>query len=244
MGLLVAEMPHCFLPLGDRHVLCTPYTLALLRTWGTQRPGCPAISKRSCVSTQLAVHVGMDASTKVIILEQCGKNRGYRDADVRGFRPEDGVCLPGGPEVMESVVSMKAACKHIALEGVDVAFSRDAGRCSVRLLGSGGHCTAPYADMSWRWEGALRSDTKFLVVAGTSVTTPTICPCIWETAAQCWSTCHPCRAVSPPTCWEKPYRLLPGHCWSRAPQPVPRAWLAEHTATWILTMENGRVSLL
>ncbi|XP_040825804.1 pyroglutamyl-peptidase 1-like protein [Ochotona curzoniae] len=77
---------------------------------------------------QLAVHVGMDASTKVIILEQCGKNRGYWDADVRGFRPEDGMCLPGGPEVMESVVSMKAACKHIALEGVDVAFSRDAGR--------------------------------------------------------------------------------------------------------------------
>ncbi|XP_048225503.1 pyroglutamyl-peptidase 1-like protein isoform X2 [Perognathus longimembris pacificus] len=38
---------------------------------------------------QLAVHVGMDSSAKVIFLEQYGKNRGYRDADIRGFRPED-----------------------------------------------------------------------------------------------------------------------------------------------------------
>lgn len=78
--------------------------------------------------TQLAVHVGMDMSAKAIFLEQCGKNRGYRDSDVRGFQPEGGVCLPGGPEVMLSVVSMKEVSRRVAVEDVEVAFSRDAGR--------------------------------------------------------------------------------------------------------------------
>lgn len=77
---------------------------------------------------QLAVHVGVDTSSKAIFLEQCGKNRGYRDSDVRGFQPEDGVCLPGGPEVMLSVVNMKEVWRRVAVEGVEVAFSRDAGR--------------------------------------------------------------------------------------------------------------------
>lgn len=77
---------------------------------------------------QLAVHVGMDTSSKAIFLEQCGKNRGYLDSDVRGFQPEDGVCLPGGPEVMLSVVNMKEVCRRVAVEDVEVAFSRDAGR--------------------------------------------------------------------------------------------------------------------
>eukprot|EP00073_Rattus_norvegicus_P043613 XP_017445649.1 PREDICTED: pyroglutamyl-peptidase 1-like protein [Rattus norvegicus] len=72
---------------------------------------------------QLAVHVGMDTSTKAIFLEQCGKNRGYRDSDVRGFQPEDGVCLPGGPEVMLSVINMKEVCRRVAVEDVEVAFS-------------------------------------------------------------------------------------------------------------------------
>uniref|UniRef100_A0A8C9DIC4 Pyroglutamyl-peptidase I like n=1 Tax=Prolemur simus TaxID=1328070 RepID=A0A8C9DIC4_PROSS len=77
---------------------------------------------------QLTVHVGMDASAKAIFLEQCGKNRGYRDADVRGFRPEGGVCLPDGPEVIASGVSMKAVCRGVAIGDLEVAFSRDAGR--------------------------------------------------------------------------------------------------------------------
>ncbi|XP_042554448.1 pyroglutamyl-peptidase 1-like protein [Dipodomys spectabilis] len=77
---------------------------------------------------QLAVHVGVDSSAKVIFLEQCGKNRGYRDADIRGFRPEAGVCLTGGPDVIASVVNMKALCKRVMAEGVEVAFSGDAGR--------------------------------------------------------------------------------------------------------------------
>ncbi|PNI43175.1 PGPEP1L isoform 3, partial [Pan troglodytes] len=77
---------------------------------------------------QLVVHVGMDTAAKAIILEQSGKNQGYRDADIRGFWPEGGVCLPGSPDVLESGVCMKAVCKRVAVEGVDVIFSRDAGR--------------------------------------------------------------------------------------------------------------------
>lgn len=75
------------------------------------------------------MHVGVDTAAKAIVLEQCGKNRGYRDADIRGFRPERGACLPRGPEVIESRVSMKAVSRRVVAEGVEVAFSRDAGRC-------------------------------------------------------------------------------------------------------------------
>ncbi|XP_012377211.3 pyroglutamyl-peptidase 1-like protein isoform X2 [Dasypus novemcinctus] len=77
---------------------------------------------------QLVVHVGVDTSAKAIFLEQCGKNRGYRDADIRGFRPADGVCTPGSPEVIASGVSLRAVCQRVAVDGVEVAFSRDAGR--------------------------------------------------------------------------------------------------------------------
>lgn len=84
-----------------------------------------------CLFTQLVVHVGMDTSARAIILEQSGKNQGYRDADIRGFRPEGGVCLPGGPDTLESGVCMKAVCKHVAVEDVEVLFSRDAGRYAL-----------------------------------------------------------------------------------------------------------------
>ncbi|XP_076980191.1 LOW QUALITY PROTEIN: pyroglutamyl-peptidase 1-like protein [Tamandua tetradactyla] len=70
----------------------------------------------------------MDSSTKAILLEQCGKNRGYRDADIRGFRPDGGVCVPGGPEVIASGVSLRAVCQCVAVDGVELAFSCDAGR--------------------------------------------------------------------------------------------------------------------
>lgn len=85
------------------------------------------------VFTQLTVHVGVDPAVKAIFLEQRGKNRGYRDADIRGFRPERGVCLPDGPEVIVSRVDMKAVSRRVAVEGVAVAFSGDAGRCVASL---------------------------------------------------------------------------------------------------------------
>ncbi|XP_030877095.1 pyroglutamyl-peptidase 1-like protein [Leptonychotes weddellii] len=84
---------------------------------------------------QLAVHIGLDASAKAIVLEQCAKNRGYRDADIRGFRPARGECLPDGPEVIASEISMKAVSERVAVEGVEVTFSRDAGRYIPRVSG-------------------------------------------------------------------------------------------------------------
>ncbi|XP_054569159.1 pyroglutamyl-peptidase 1-like protein [Eptesicus fuscus] len=77
---------------------------------------------------QLTVHVGVDATAKAVVLEQRGRNRWYRETDVRGFRPESGACVPDGPEVIESRVNMKAVSRRVAVEGVEVLFSRDAGR--------------------------------------------------------------------------------------------------------------------
>ncbi|XP_057399113.1 pyroglutamyl-peptidase 1-like protein isoform X3 [Balaenoptera acutorostrata] len=80
---------------------------------------------------ELVVHVGMDPAAKAIFLEQCGKNCGYGDADIRGFHPECGVCLPDGPEVIASGVSMRAVSRRAVVEGVEVAFSRDAGMSAI-----------------------------------------------------------------------------------------------------------------
>nr|XP_020819760.1 pyroglutamyl-peptidase 1-like protein isoform X1 [Phascolarctos cinereus] len=77
---------------------------------------------------QFTVHVGVAPSSKAIILEQCGRNRGYKDEDICGFSPEGGVCLSDGPDVIESTISMKAVCKNISVNGIQVLYSRDAGR--------------------------------------------------------------------------------------------------------------------
>ncbi|CAK6442466.1 unnamed protein product [Pipistrellus nathusii] len=79
---------------------------------------------------QLAVHVGVDSAAKAVVLEQRGRNRCYRETDARGFRPEHGggACVPGGPEVIESRVNLKAVRRRVAEEGVEVLVSRDAGR--------------------------------------------------------------------------------------------------------------------
>ncbi|XP_074863090.1 pyroglutamyl-peptidase 1-like protein [Carettochelys insculpta] len=76
----------------------------------------------------LVVHIGLASSSKAIILEQCGKNKGYKEMDVCGFCPEGGCCLLDGPERIESTINMKTLQKHISVEGIDVVFSRDAGR--------------------------------------------------------------------------------------------------------------------
>uniref|UniRef100_H9GDF4 Pyroglutamyl-peptidase I like n=1 Tax=Anolis carolinensis TaxID=28377 RepID=H9GDF4_ANOCA len=68
------------------------------------------------------------ASKRTIILEQCGKNKGYKDMDVCGFCPEDNCCLLGGPEKIESIINVKEIWKNLWVEGMDIIFSRDAGR--------------------------------------------------------------------------------------------------------------------
>ncbi|OWK59372.1 Pyroglutamyl-peptidase 1 [Lonchura striata] len=64
----------------------------------------------------------------LIILEQCGKNKGYRERDACGFHPEGSCCVLDGPEKIESTINMKTLWKNISVEGIDIIFSRDAGR--------------------------------------------------------------------------------------------------------------------
>ncbi|XP_019359565.1 PREDICTED: pyroglutamyl-peptidase 1-like protein isoform X1 [Gavialis gangeticus] len=76
----------------------------------------------------LTVHIGLASSSKaIIILEQCGKNKGYKEKDVCGYCPQDGCCLLDGPERIDSTIDMKTLWKTVAVEGIDILFSRDAG---------------------------------------------------------------------------------------------------------------------
>ncbi|XP_028287631.1 pyroglutamyl-peptidase 1 [Parambassis ranga] len=80
------------------------------------------------LNPKFAVHLGIARGASVIILEQTGKNRGYTDRDVCGFCPESHCCMEGGPEKLDSVINMRAISKHFTQAGVDVIYSRDAGR--------------------------------------------------------------------------------------------------------------------
>ncbi|KAL7403098.1 hypothetical protein ABVT39_024412 [Epinephelus coioides] len=77
---------------------------------------------------KFAVHLGVARGSSVIILEQTGKNSGYRDKDVCGFCPESHCCVEGGPDKLDSVVNMRAVSKELQQAGADVVYSRDAGR--------------------------------------------------------------------------------------------------------------------
>ncbi|XP_015280038.1 PREDICTED: pyroglutamyl-peptidase 1-like protein isoform X3 [Gekko japonicus] len=83
----------------------------------------------SWAAVKLVIHVGLaSASRATILLEQCGKNKGYKERDVCGFLPEDGCCVSEGPERIESTINMKRVWKNLLTEGIDAVFSRDAGR--------------------------------------------------------------------------------------------------------------------
>lgn len=81
----------------------------------------------ACFS-QFVVHLGVARGSSVIILEQTGKNSGYRDKDVCGLCPESHCCMEGGPEKLDSVINMRTVSKESKQVGVDVLYSRDAGR--------------------------------------------------------------------------------------------------------------------
>uniref|UniRef100_UPI00398EBCA5 pyroglutamyl-peptidase 1 n=1 Tax=Pristiophorus japonicus TaxID=55135 RepID=UPI00398EBCA5 len=87
----------------------------LTRLWETQEP-------------QLAVHVGVATGSKVIVLEQCARNRGYTDCDVGGCCPPGNCCVEGGPDTLESLVNMRAICKRLSGRDIGIIHSRDAGR--------------------------------------------------------------------------------------------------------------------
>ncbi|KAE8296341.1 Pyroglutamyl-peptidase 1 [Larimichthys crocea] len=77
---------------------------------------------------KLAVHLGVARGSSVVILEQTAKNSGYRDKDVCGFCPASHCCLEGGPEKLDSVINMRDVSKQFKKTGMDVIYSRDAGR--------------------------------------------------------------------------------------------------------------------
>ncbi|KAM6925954.1 LOW QUALITY PROTEIN: pyroglutamyl-peptidase 1-like protein [Lycodopsis pacificus] len=87
-------------------------------------------------SVLFAVHLGIARGSSVIFLEQTGKNSGYRDKDVCGFCPGSHCCVEGGPEKLDSVVNMRAVTKEFQQAGIDVVYSRDAGRHRRLLLHS------------------------------------------------------------------------------------------------------------
>ncbi|XP_029909408.1 pyroglutamyl-peptidase 1 [Myripristis murdjan] len=80
------------------------------------------------LNSKFAVHLGIARGSRVIILEQTGKNSGYSDKDVCGFCPESRCCVQAGPEKLDSAVNMKPISKQFRRAGMDVIYSRDAGR--------------------------------------------------------------------------------------------------------------------
>uniref|UniRef100_A0A672JI19 Pyroglutamyl-peptidase I like n=1 Tax=Salarias fasciatus TaxID=181472 RepID=A0A672JI19_SALFA len=79
-------------------------------------------------SLQFAVHLGVARGSSIVLLEQRGKNSGYRDRDVCGFCPESHCCIEGGPEKLDSVIDMRRVSKQFGQPGMEVIYSRDAGR--------------------------------------------------------------------------------------------------------------------
>ncbi|RVE71878.1 hypothetical protein OJAV_G00056250 [Oryzias javanicus] len=75
---------------------------------------------------KLAIHLGIARGSRVLLLEQTGRNRGYKDRDVCGFCPQS--CVEGGPEKLHSIINMRAVSKHFKDAGIDVLPSADAGR--------------------------------------------------------------------------------------------------------------------
>ncbi|KAJ8344149.1 hypothetical protein SKAU_G00314780 [Synaphobranchus kaupii] len=80
------------------------------------------------VNPKLAIHIGIAPGSKAITLEQSGKNHGYKDKDVCGCCPDGNVCVEGGPGKLDSVIDMKPLTRRLKDTGLDVIYSRDAGR--------------------------------------------------------------------------------------------------------------------
>ncbi|KAM9481346.1 pyroglutamyl-peptidase 1 [Clarias gariepinus] len=77
---------------------------------------------------KVAIHVGIASGAKCIILEQTGKNSGYKDRDACGVCPVDNCCIREGEERLDSIIDMRLIAKCLKGLGLDVIYSRDAGR--------------------------------------------------------------------------------------------------------------------
>ncbi|KAL4623545.1 pyroglutamyl-peptidase 1-like isoform X1 [Arapaima gigas] len=80
------------------------------------------------VNPQIAVHMGIAPGSTAIILEQCGRNRGYGQRDACGVCPPGHCCVEDGPDTLLSFIDMKALSKQLKSDGLDIIYSRDAGR--------------------------------------------------------------------------------------------------------------------
>lgn len=107
------------------HLIFTVYELCCLK-WHGNKYRFLTISSLS--GEQVAIHVGIASGTNSIILEQTGKNTGYKDRDVRGICPADNCCIQGGAERLDSIIDMRSISKRLKELGLDVIYSRDAGR--------------------------------------------------------------------------------------------------------------------
>ncbi len=77
---------------------------------------------------QIVIHLGIAPGAKYITLEQTGKNHCYTDRDVSGLCPYNHSCIEGGPERLDSIIDMRSLSKQLKSMGLDVIYSRDAGR--------------------------------------------------------------------------------------------------------------------
>ncbi|KAL6479114.1 hypothetical protein MHYP_G00125470 [Metynnis hypsauchen] len=101
---------------------------------GLQRAGLGEGIETHIVEIPVVVHLGIAPGAKCIILEQTAKNHGYKDRDVCGFCPANNCCIEEGLERLDSIICMKSLAKHFKGLGLDVIYSRDAGRRIVQWL--------------------------------------------------------------------------------------------------------------
>ncbi|XP_058607131.1 pyroglutamyl-peptidase 1 isoform X1 [Onychostoma macrolepis] len=80
------------------------------------------------MTPKVVIHLGIAPGAKGITLEQTGKNHCYKDRDVSGLCPDHHFCIEGGPERLDSIIDMRSLSKHLKSMGLDVIYSRDAGR--------------------------------------------------------------------------------------------------------------------
>ncbi|KAJ8248806.1 hypothetical protein GJAV_G00227960 [Gymnothorax javanicus] len=101
----IEELPVCYAKAEQR----------VSRIWKTVKP-------------KFIVHLGIATGLTAITLEQSGKNHGYKDRDVCGSCPVGNVCVAGGPDRLDSIIDMKSLTRRLKAMGLDVIYSRDAGR--------------------------------------------------------------------------------------------------------------------
>ncbi|XP_043119883.1 pyroglutamyl-peptidase 1 isoform X2 [Puntigrus tetrazona] len=80
------------------------------------------------MTPKVVIHLGIAPGAKGITLEQTGKNHCYKDRDVSGLCPNHQCVIEGGPERLDSIIDMRSLSKHLKSMGLDVIYSRDAGR--------------------------------------------------------------------------------------------------------------------